>query len=280
MLDEAQDFLQESSALHALVTPLADTDYTRPTQFKNWTINAVLQHLHFFNLAAAYSLQEPARFGTFYASLKNKRQSGLSTVAATDELLDGVRGHALLQVWREGFAQTAAAFAEADPRQRVKWVGPDMSARSSISARLMEAWAHGQAIYDLLGAVRTNTDRIRSIATIGVNTYEWTFRNRGEEIPRPKPFVRLTAPSGAIWQWNDPSEQHRVEGPAEEFCQVVTQVRNFHDTQLHVSGNPAARWMAVAQCFAGPMETPPPAGSRYPSAANRDLQNISAKESL
>ena len=262
MIDEAQDFLQESQALYDLVAPLADTDYDQSTQFKNWTINAVLQHLHFFNLAAVYSLQDPARFDTFYTSLKNKRESGLSTVAATDELLLGVRGRALLQLWQDGFTQTAAAFAKVDPRQRVRWVGPDMSARSSISARLMESWAHGQAVYDLLGAVRVNTDRIRSIATIGVNTYEWTFRNRGEEIPLPKPFIRLTAPSGAIWQWNETSEHHRVEGLAEEFCQVVAQVRNIQDTQLHVTGNSATRWMAVAQCFAGPAEMPTAAGTR------------------
>lgn len=271
MIDEAHDFLDESSAMHALLSPLAATDYTRPTQFKSWTVNAVLQHLHFFNLAAVYSLQEPARFDALYASLQEKRQNGLSTVAATDELLQGVRGHALLKLWKEGFAQTAAAFSEADPRQRVKWVGPNMSARSSISARLMETWAHGQAIYDLLGVVRSNTDRIRSIAMIGVNTYEWTFRNRCEDIPLPKPFIRLTAPSGAIWQWNDASAQHCIEGLAEEFCQVVTQVRNIEDTQLRVLGGSATRWMAVAQCFAGPVEAPPPAGTRRVHAASRDL---------
>ena len=38
-----------------------------------------------------------------------------------------------------------------------------MSARSSISARLMETWAHGQAVYDRLGVVRVDTDRIRNI---------------------------------------------------------------------------------------------------------------------
>lgn len=262
MIDEAQDFLQESQALYDLVAPLADTEYDQPTQFKKWTVNAVLQHLHFFNLAAVYSLQVPARFDAHYAGLNSKRQGGLSSVVAVDELLHGVRGHALLQLWQDGFTQTAAAFAEVDPRQRVKWVGPDMSARSSISARLMETWAHGQAVYDLLGAVRVNTDRIRSIVTIGVNTYEWTFRNRGEEVSLPKPFIRLTAPSGAIWQWNEASEQHRVVGLAEEFCQVVAQVRNIRDTQLLVTGKSATRWMAVAQCFAGPAEMPPAAGTR------------------
>jgi len=36
---------------------------------------------------------------------------------------------------------------------RVKWIGVDMSARSCLTARLMETWAHGQEIYDILGVV-------------------------------------------------------------------------------------------------------------------------------
>lgn len=264
MIEEAQDFLQESIALHELVAPIEEADYARPTQFKAWRVDDVLQHLHFFNQAAVYSLQEPARFHEFYAGLNAKREGGLSSVAATDELLGGVRGRALLKLWREGFEQTAAAFASADPRQRVIWVGPDMSARSSISARLMETWAHGQAIYDLLGVVRRNTDRIRSVAMMGINTYEWSFRNRGESVPLPKPHVVLTAPSGAVWRWNDPSDEHRIEGLAEEFCQVVTQVRNIKDTRLVVKGESATRWMAQAQCFAGPVQPPPLPGTRGP----------------
>lgn len=266
MIDEAQDFLQESTALHDLLAPVAEERYAEPTQFKGWTVDNVLQHLHFFNLAAIYSLKEPARFTEMYDGLKRKRGEGLSTVDATDELLEGVRGQALLRLWREGFLRTAAEFSQADPRQRVQWAGPDMSARSSISARLMETWSHGQEIYDLLGVQRRNTDHIRGIAVIGINTYEWTFRNRGEEVPLPKPHVVLRSPSGAIWTWNDPSEEHRIEGLAEEFCQVVTQVRSIKDTRLSVKGDPASKWMAVAQCFAGPVEPPPLPGTRGPRA--------------
>lgn len=262
MITEAEDFMQESNALHDLLAPVAVAGYALPTKFKNWTIDDILQHLHLFNLAAMYSLREPERFVELYADLNRRRGGGLSTVAATNEMLDGVRGRTLLRLWREGFIDTAAVFSQADPRQRVKWVGPDMSARSSISARLMETWAHAQAIYDLLGIVRENTNRIRGIAVIGVNTYEWTFRNRGENAPLPRPHVVLTAPSGAIWRWNDPSEEDRIEGLAEEFCQVVTQTRNIADTGLNVRGEPATRWMAVAQCFAGPVEPPPPPGAR------------------
>jgi uncharacterized protein (TIGR03084 family) len=73
----------------------------------------------------------------------------------------------------------------------------------------------------------------------------------------------LSAPSGAIWEWNPPSEAARVEGSALEFCQVVAQTRNVADTRLEVVGETAARWLAIAQCFAGPPEQPPAPGSRF-----------------
>ncbi len=104
-----------------------------------------------------------------------------------------VDGHRLRDRWRETALALADRLALLPVQTRLKWAGPDMSARSSITARLMETWAHGQEIYDLLGVVRVNTDRIRAIAAIGVNTYDWTFRNRGEDVPQPAPHLRLTA---------------------------------------------------------------------------------------
>jgi len=95
-----------------------------------------------------------------------------------------------------------------------------------------------------------------------VRTYGWTFANRKMEPPGDAPFVRLTAPSGALWEWNDPSQDNKVEGSAVEFCHVVTQGRNIADVSLQVTGEPATQWMAIAQCFAGPPETPPAPGTR------------------
>jgi uncharacterized protein (TIGR03084 family) len=127
-----------------------------------------------------------------------------------------------------------------------------MSVRTGITARLMETWAHGQAVYDLLGVERIDTDRIRNIAQLGVNTFGWTFKTNGQTPPEVVPYVRLVAPSGAVWTFNAPSDTDRIEGSATEFCQVVTQVRNIADTQLTVVGDAAQRWMSIAQCFAGP----------------------------
>jgi uncharacterized protein (TIGR03084 family) len=138
-----------------------------------------------------------------------------------------------------------------------------MGVRMFTTARQMETWAHGQAIYDLMGTARQPTDRLRNIAEIGVRTYGWTFANRAIPLPGPPPYVRLTGPSGAIWEWNDPSSGNRIEGSALDFCQVVTQVRNIADTALVVTGEPARRWMSLAQCFAGSPEDPPRPGARF-----------------
>ena len=70
------------------------------------------------------------------------------------------------------------------------------------------------------------------------------------------------SPSGATWEWHDPSSTERVEGSAVEFCRVVTQTRNVADTSLQVSGPVAQEWMALAQCFAGPPQPPPAPGTR------------------
>jgi len=138
-----------------------------------------------------------------------------------------------------------------------------MSALSSITARQMETWAHGQEVFDVLGAERVDTDRIRNIAHLGVSTFGWTFINRGMVVPDPAPFVQLTGPSGVVWNWNTPQNDNMVQGQASDFAQVVTQVRNVAETGLNVTGQGAQDWMKLAQCFAGPPVDPPAPGQRY-----------------
>ncbi len=117
-----------------------------------------------------------------------------------------------------------------------------------------------------VGATRPPTDRIKNIATIGTKTFGWTFANRQRPVPGPPPYVRLEAPSGEIWEWNEPSDTDCVRGSAHDFCQVVTQVRNVADTSLEVKGPVATEWMSIAQCFAGGPVDPPLPGTRGPQA--------------
>jgi uncharacterized protein (TIGR03084 family) len=262
MFPQVIDFRDESEALYQLMRPLDAEAFGTVTQFKRWTFNDVLGHLHLWNHAADLSLADEASFQAFIAEVFQFVASG-SLRSFESQWLGGLCGRQLLEQWHGFVLEMSERFGAADPQSRVKWAGPDMSVRSSITARLMETWAHGLAIYDTLGVERVDTDRIRNIAVLGVNTFGWAFNNRRLEVPPRMPYVRLTAPSGEIWEWGEPSEMERVAGSGTEFCQVVTQTRNVQDTALTVSGDTAVEWMSIAQCFAGPPERPPAAGTRF-----------------
>ncbi|MEM7767855.1 MAG: TIGR03084 family metal-binding protein [Pseudomonadota bacterium] len=256
---EAEDFRAESDALHRLLVQLDDGDFARPTGFKGWTINDVLTHLYFWNQMARFQLTDEAKL---IARMKAAMDAPAGFRAFEGGNCDDLAGRALLEAWHGDVQATADQYTGADPKRRLKWVGPDMSARSSITARLMETWAHGQAVYDELGVRRDDADRIRNIVVLGVNTYGWTFKNRKQVPPGEMPYLVLTAPSGAVWTYGAESETERIEGPATAFCQVVTQTRNIADVPLVVTGPAATAWMANAQCFAGPPNDPPPPGLR------------------
>ncbi|MFT4569452.1 MAG: hypothetical protein ACI8TX_000670 [Hyphomicrobiaceae bacterium] len=263
MFQQPNDFRDESLALYQLLAPLVDADFERKTLFKDWTVHDVLSHLHAWNRAADLSLNDPEKFDAFKTQVISGMMEGKQIRELESVLLDDAKNRARFEQWNEYIGEMTQRFAAADPKKRVAWPGPDMSVRSSITARLMETWAHGQELYDLLGVVRTDGDRIKNIAVLGINTFGWTFKNRRLEVPSDLPYVRLSAPSGETWTWNEPSESNCVAGSASDFCQVVTQVRNIADTKLEVVGETAVGWMAIAQCFAGAPADPPAKGARF-----------------
>ena len=166
-------------------------------------------------------------------------------------------GAELLAWWEGSHLGMMQAFAGADPSARVPWFGPPMGALSFVSARLMETWAHGQDVVDALGLDRRPTDRLRHVAHLGVRARPFSYLIRERPVPAGRIDVVLVAPSGGEWRWEvgDPDPDGptaTVEGPALDFCLVVTQRRNLADTSLVVTGEPAADWLSVAQAFAGP----------------------------
>jgi len=262
MLDEATDFRAEADELHAFLCTLGDADWNRPTTFQRWTPWDVVAHLHLYDQVSLASLAGGDAFADERNQLVGRLANGTTNADLARERFGSLGARDLLAHWIEGARDLATQLAASDPKRRLPWFGPDMGVRMFTTARLMETWAHGQEVYDLVRAERRPTDRLRHIAEIGVRTYAWTFVNRKLDVPGPAPYVRLVAPSGAIWEWNEPSDANRVAGSALEFCQTVTQVRNFLDTKLEVIGDVAMRWMAIAQCFAGGAVDPPKPGTR------------------
>lgn len=260
-MQQASDFLAESAALEQLIAPLKEPDFSQPTGFKSWTFEKILRHLHFWNHMANLALTAPDAFQSELKPAVEAMMAGKTLPEIEIEKFPQ-GGLALVSQWQAGFCEVAAAYQLADPSDRVAWVGPSMSARSSITARQMETWAHGQAIADELGIERAEDDRIRNIVVLGVNTFGWSFKVRGMEVPEEQPALRLISPSGGIWEYGGPDSNQHISGMAYEFAQVVTQTRNIEDTQLRVEGDIAALWMRNAQCFAGAAAIPPLPGER------------------
>jgi uncharacterized protein (TIGR03084 family) len=264
MLQVSVDLRDEVDDFHGFLQTLSAEDWERETGFMQWTPWDVVAHLHFFDLVSMVSLEGEEAFAPERKALFAEIGKGRTNKQIARERFADLDAKELLTRWRETAHQLAEALGASEPKRRLPWFGPDMGVQMFTTARYMETWAHAQEVYDLVGATRTYTDRIKNIATIGVKTFGWTFVNRKQEPPGPPPYVRLTAPSGEVWEWNDPSEEDFVRGAASDFCHVVTQNRNVKDTPLEVVGPVARAWMAIAQCFAGGPVDPPAPGARGP----------------
>ncbi|MAE96310.1 MAG: TIGR03084 family protein [Deltaproteobacteria bacterium] len=266
MLQVSVDFREEVDELHGFVQTLKPEDWERETGFMQWTPWDVIAHLHYFDLVSMTALEGEEAFSSERNALIQAIGAGRTNKELARERFGDLDAAGLLGQWRSTAHSLAEALGSSDPKRRLPWFGPDMGVQMFMTARYMETWAHGQEIYDLVGASRSHTDRIKNIATIGMKTFGWTFVNRKMEVPGPPPYVVLSAPSGETWEWNEPSESESIRGTAVDFCQVVTQGRNIADTTLQVTGPIATQWMSIAQCFAGGPVDPPAPGTRGPQS--------------
>jgi uncharacterized protein (TIGR03084 family) len=254
----ASDLASEHAALDAIVEALDDAQWRLPTPSPGWTVADQIGHLAYFDRTAVVAIEDPDRFADLRDALF---AAALGSPGAVDELtLAEARGMApgdLLVHWREGRAQLLAAAGGLSDDGRVVWYGPSMSARSFLTARLMETWAHGQDVVDAVGAHRPATDRLFHVAQMGVITRGWSYLNRGEEPPGSDVRVELHSPDGTVRTWGAEDAAQSITGPLADFCLVVTQRRNVGATQLLVVGEDARGWMQRAQAFAGPASDGP-----------------------
>jgi uncharacterized protein (TIGR03084 family) len=243
------DLRAESDELDALVAPLADDRWSAPTPAAGWTIAHQIGHLLWTDRGALVAVTDPDAFADVVAAALADPTGFVN--AAADELA-AVPPAELLADWRATRAQLHDALLTVDDGRKLPWFGPPMSGPSMATARLMETWAHGLDVADALGVTRPATARLRSIAHIGVRTRDFAFVIN-DLAPPSEPFrVELRAPDGSVWTWGPAEAAQRVTGSAEAFCCLVTQRRPLRDLDVAASGDDAARWLTIAQAFAGP----------------------------
>jgi uncharacterized protein (TIGR03084 family) len=242
------DLADEHAALAAVVDPLDGAQLSTPTPAEGWDVADQLAHLAGFDEAATWALSEPDAFA---ADLEARLADGRDPVAEYTARGRAMEPTAVRAWWRDGFDALVDAARRTDPKARVPWYGPPMSAMSFLTARLMEAWAHGQDVRDALGLPPEVSDRLRHVAHIGVGARPFSYAVRGLEPPSDPVDVVLRSPSGDVWRWGPGDAPATVEGDAVDFCLVVTQRRHVDDTDLVATGDAATGWIAIAQAFAG-----------------------------
>ena len=262
-MKQTTDFLADCKNLWDLLNDCEPNILELQTQFKNWSINDIIGHLYLFNVLACETLKGPNAFNRIFRPFVERLQKTQSFIKAQEPWIDNLEGTNLLEAWWLSCHDLAVKYSKVDPKTRVTWAGPEMSARSAITARQMETWAHGHEIFDRIGKKRIDGDHVQNIVHLGVSTFGWTFRNRGLAEPKKTPHLILNLPSGQIIKYNEVSDTELIEGRAVEFCQVVTQTRNIQDTGLKINGPISHQWMEIAQCFAGTPQDPPEAGTRF-----------------
>lgn len=243
------DLTAEHLDLDGLLAGQPDEAWDVPTPAAGWMVRDQVSHLWFFDQRALLALTDEAAFRADAAQLL--APGGDDPSVAPGRLLAPAE---LLARWRADRTTLVDLARTVDPRSRVPWYGPAMGARSFLTARLMETWAHGQDVVDALSLTRRPTDRLRHIAHIGVRARPYAYAINHRPLPAAAPFVELVAPSGETWQWGESADAGtagHISGPALDFCLLATQRRHLDDTALVWSGDAAGEWLSFVQAFAG-----------------------------
>ncbi|GAA2850054.1 TIGR03084 family metal-binding protein [Pseudonocardia halophobica] len=244
----ADDLAAESAELRAILAPLDHHGWARDTPAEGWTIADQVSHLAYFDDVALQSATDPEAFRAELERIETEGGVNPDAVAARFRDLSGGE---LLRWFDLSRERLIDAFRGLDPGLRVPWFGPPMSAASSLTARIMETWAHGQDVADALGMVREPSARLRHVAHIGVGARAFSYALHGRELPAAPIRVELDAPDGSLWTWGPEDAADRITGTALDFALLITQRRHRDDLALVVTGPAAEEWVAIGQAFAG-----------------------------
>ena len=244
----AADLAAESVVTRALVAGLDEAGWHTPTPAAGWDIADQISHLAYFDEVTVQSALDPEQFKDELAEAEASGGINPDTIAARFRDRSGAQLLAWFDTARTELLNT---FKSLDPRARLPWFGPAMSAASSLTARIMETWAHTQDIADALGVTREPTDRLRHVAHIGIGARGFSYAVNGRTLPETPVRVELTGPDDDLWTWGPAEAENRVTGPALDFCLLVTQRRHRDDLALVIEGPAAIEWMSIAQAFAG-----------------------------
>ena len=181
------DLVAEGAELDALVA--GEPDWTRPTPAAGWTIAHQIAHLAAADANVLVAVRTPEAFAAVSTDADAEAATGAAQPRAE-----------LLERWRAGRAELAAALRDRPLDQAFPWHGSDVTPALMVPLRLMETWAHGQDVFDTLGVTHRPTGRLRHIASQRIRGTALDFCLR---VTRRRPLAEtgLTAVGDDARKW-------------------------------------------------------------------------------
>lgn len=212
----------QHAELAALLEPLDDAGWGRPTRCDGWNVSDVVLHLAQTDVLALASAE--GRFADGLNVLAGGAQPQGNVDDGAAAMVAGERGvpnTELFDRWRTGAMALRAALAAGDQHRRVDWVAGQLSIQTLVTTRLAECWIHTGDVAEALDVAQEPTDRLQYIARLAWRTLPYAFARDGRQLSGPVAFD-LRAPSGERWQFVPDTEPATViEGPGAELCLVA-----------------------------------------------------------
>ena len=174
---------------YATLVGLRPEQWSLATPAVGWSLGDQVSHLAYFDVTTLQSLVDPEQFRLDAAALKAGGDDLADRIAAQYR---GLSGEALLAWFQTARAALVDGYRGVDPGRRLPWYGPDMTPASSVTARLMETWAHGQDIFDALGTNLLATGRLRHVADLGIRAMPYSYAIN--DLPFPTDTIMVSSP--------------------------------------------------------------------------------------
>ncbi|HWL60162.1 MAG TPA: TIGR03084 family metal-binding protein [Microbacteriaceae bacterium] len=240
------DLRAEAAELDALLVGLSPAEWRLDTQSRGWSIAHQVGHLELTERLMWTAMTDEPEFRRLAPITRTRPELSAGELARPDV---GVRR---LVAWRDSRTALLGVFAGWPGATRMPWVGPSMSFASAATSRIMEIWAHGEDVYQAVGATRAPTRRLRHIAHLAVAARDYSFRNRGLVAPAEPFRVEVQGPDGEVWSWGPEDAPQRVTGDAYDVALLATRRVHRSDSRVVAVGRDAVRWLRTMQAYAGP----------------------------
>lgn len=251
-MDEIVAALADQQAeLAALVAPLDESDWARPSPCEGWTIGDVVLHVAQTNEMAVASVE--GRLGDWFATRADEFGSAASIDEGAELMVAHERGQPGTLVrarWQASADAQERAFRDGDLHERVEWVAGQLSARTLATTRLSETWIHTRDVAHGLGVPLAPTDRLAPIARLAWRTLPYAFGLAGRELHGPVAF-ELVGPNGDKWHFADPANPVTViRGNATELCLVAARRVDPATTALSGEGPDTEAILELVRTYA------------------------------